>query len=55
MPTTHRLTFGIPLELSQTSTRGRDYCEDRTSVENEFLELREQFIGLQAQLYAEGQ
>ena len=55
MPATHRLTAGIPVELSQASTRGRDYCEDRGSAENKFLELREQFIELQARLYAEGQ
>ena len=55
MPQTHRVTAGTTVSLSQTSSRGRDYCDDRDSAEDEFRELRDQFIDQQARLYAEGQ
>ncbi len=54
MPHTHRLTAGTLIRLSKTSTRGRDYCNDRDVAEEEFRELRDRFIDMQAQLYAEG-
>ncbi|MCH2209806.1 MAG: polyphosphate kinase 2 family protein [Fuerstiella sp.] len=54
MPQTHRLTPGTPVQLAQISTKGRDYCDDRAAAETEFRDLREQFIRMQAKLYAEG-
>jgi len=54
MPNTHRLTAGTSIRLSETTTRGCDYCDDRDAAEEEFYELREQFVSMQAQLYAEG-
>jgi PPK2 family polyphosphate:nucleotide phosphotransferase len=54
MPQTHRLTAGNPIQLSEVSTRGRDYCDDREAAEEEFREVREQFIAQQVRLYAEG-
>lgn len=54
MPDTHRLTPGQPIVLSDCSTRGRDFRNDRDEAEQEFQKLREDFIELQSKLYAEG-
>jgi PPK2 family polyphosphate:nucleotide phosphotransferase len=54
MPNTHRLTPGTTVRLSELSTRGRDFCDDRDAAEEEFQNLREEFIRLQPRLYAEG-
>jgi len=54
MPDTHRLTPGSSIELTELSTRGRDFCDDRDAAEEEFQSLREEFIALQPRLYAEG-
>lgn len=54
MPQLHRLTTEHPIQLADISTRGRDYCSDRSAAEAEFRELREQFIDQQVRLYAEG-
>jgi len=54
MPDTHRLTPGTAIRLSDLSTRGRDFCDDRDAAEEEFRALREEFIELQPKLYAEG-
>lgn len=54
MPATHRLTPDHPIQISELSTRGRDYRNDRDAAEEEFIQLREEFITLQPRLYAEG-
>jgi len=54
MPRTHRLDPADRIRLAELSTRGHDYCEDRDAAEEEFRELRDEFIDLQARLYAEG-
>lgn len=54
MPSTHRLTAGKHVSLRDLSTRGRDFCEDRDAAEEEFLQLRDEFIEMQRRLYAEG-
>lgn len=54
MPNTHRVAAGESIRLSKITTRGRDYCDNRNAAEEEFCKLREQFIRMQAQLYAEG-
>jgi PPK2 family polyphosphate:nucleotide phosphotransferase len=54
MPAVHRLTPKIPIVLAKTSTRGKDFHEDRDAAEKEFSELRDELIRLQTALYAEG-
>ncbi len=54
MPDTHRLTPETTVRLADLSTRGRDFCDDRDAAEEEFRNLREEFIELQPRLYAEG-
>lgn len=54
MPDTHRLTPETTVQLADLSTRGRDFCDDRDGAEEEFRNLREEFIELQPRLYAEG-
>jgi PPK2 family polyphosphate:nucleotide phosphotransferase len=51
----HRLQPGSSVTLEDCSTRGRDFRNDRAEAEAEFIELREELIGLQRRLYAEGQ
>lgn len=50
----HRVKHGSSVRLSDCSTRGRDFCDDRKAAEAEFVELREELIELQRRLYAEG-
>ena len=54
MPDTHRLTPGQYVQLSETSTDGKDFHNDRDKAEKEFEELREELIRWQPALYAEG-
>ncbi|MEO2013693.1 MAG: polyphosphate kinase 2 family protein [Fuerstiella sp.] len=54
MPEVHRLTPGIPVVLAKTSTRGKDFHDDRNAAEQEFGALRNELICLQTALYAEG-
>jgi len=49
----HRLSAGKKIRLSELSTRGRDFCDDRPAAEEEFQQLREEMIELQNRLYAE--
>ena len=55
MPDTHRLTPGKPIDLSETTTRGKKFHDDRSAAEEEFYELRDELIRLQERVYAEGQ
>ena len=54
MPRTHQIETGRSIRLSDLSTQGRDYADDRDKAEKEFRKLREEFIRRQPQLYAEG-
>jgi len=54
MSKTHRLTPGDRIRLADLSTRGRDHCDDRDAAEDEFRQLRDEFVELQPKLYAEG-
>jgi PPK2 family polyphosphate:nucleotide phosphotransferase len=53
MTTTHQLTPDNPIRLSELNPSGKDFHSDRDSAENEFRELRDEFIELQQRLYAE--
>ncbi|MFZ0548014.1 MAG: polyphosphate kinase 2 family protein [Candidatus Promineifilaceae bacterium] len=53
MMNTHLLRPGQPIRLSETNTNGKDFHPDRDSAEEEFRDLREEFIELQRRLYAE--
>ena len=55
MPGPHCLTFGQPIKLSEISTTAEGHHDDRDDAEKEFRKLRDEFIKLQACLYAEGQ
>lgn len=54
MPTTHRLTPGVPVKLKDVTTRGKDLHPDRDDAEREFKELRDELIELQNKFYADG-
>ena len=54
MPKTHRLCPKSRIKLSEISTRGKDFHDDRRQAEKQFHELREELIALQDCLYAEG-
>ncbi len=53
MPDTHRIKSGKLIQLSQFTTQGKLFQADRALAEAEFRSLREEFIELQRQLYAE--
>ncbi len=55
MPDTHRLTPGSPVSLTDLSTQGSDFHDDRDAAEEEFEQLRDEFIEWQRRLYAEGE
>jgi PPK2 family polyphosphate:nucleotide phosphotransferase len=50
----HVLTPGQPAKLSDLSSRGKDFCDDRDKAEAEFFALREELAEWQHRLYAEG-
>jgi PPK2 family polyphosphate:nucleotide phosphotransferase len=50
----HRLSPDKKIRLSERTTRGRDFRDDRSAAEDEFEQLREEMIELQNRLYAEG-
>jgi PPK2 family polyphosphate:nucleotide phosphotransferase len=50
----HLLQPGKPISLSELSTRGRDFLDDRDKGEAEFFALRDELADLQHRLYAEG-
>ena len=54
MPTTHRLTPGKDIRLSDITTRGKELHGDRKKAEKEFEQLRRQLVEIQNSLYAEG-
>lgn len=54
MSDTHRLKPGHRIQLSELTTDGRDFAKNRNKAEEEFHELREEFIRLQGRHYAEG-
>ena len=54
MPDTHRLKPGKAIKLSETSTDGKDFHEDRKEAEAEFYRLRDELIEWQVRLYADG-
>jgi len=54
MPETHRLQPEQPIQISDVSTDGKDFHDNRDNAEEEFHELREELIALQPALYAEG-
>lgn len=53
MSNRHSIQPGSRVNLAQMSTSGKDICDDRESAEDEFRDLRKEFIDLQAVLYAE--
>lgn len=50
---THQLTPGNPILLSEINPNGKDFHDDRDSAEEEFRDLRDEFIEFQQRLYAE--
>jgi PPK2 family polyphosphate:nucleotide phosphotransferase len=50
---THQLTPGNPIQLNEINPDGKDFHDDRDSAEEEFRNLREEFIEFQQRLYAE--
>ena len=54
MPHTHRLTPNKAVRLSNITTRGKDFHDDRDAAEKEFYALRNELISLQQRLYADG-
>jgi PPK2 family polyphosphate:nucleotide phosphotransferase len=50
---THQLTPGNPIRLNEINPDGKDFHDDRDSAEEEFRNLREEFIEFQQRLYAE--
>ena len=54
MPGPHCLTAGKPISLAETSTSSRKFHDDRDKAEKQFRKLRDEFIKMQACLYAEG-
>ncbi|MEW5987072.1 MAG: polyphosphate kinase 2 family protein [Chloroflexota bacterium] len=50
----HCLPPGRPVHLADLPTDGRHFLAGREAAESEFLALREEFIGWQERLYAEG-
>ena len=53
MSNRHLIQPGSRVNLAQISTSGKDFCKDRREAENEFKDLRHEFIDLQSVLYAE--
>lgn len=49
----HQLTPGESVDLRKLPTDGKQFHDDRKAAEKEFKKLREEFIDLQACLYAE--
>ncbi len=49
----HRLTPGEDIRIRDLPTDGKEFHDNRKKAEDEFKELREQFIEMQAKLYAE--
>jgi PPK2 family polyphosphate:nucleotide phosphotransferase len=49
----HQLTPGSPVRLAQVNPDGKTLHPDRDTAENEFRELRDEFIELQRRIYAE--
>ncbi len=50
----HVLPPGKLIRLSELSTRGTDYCDDRDRAEAQFFALRDELAEWQHRLYAEG-
>ena len=53
MSNRHLIQPGSRVNLAQMSTSGKDFCKDRREAEDEFKDLRHEFIDLQSVLYAE--
>lgn len=54
MSNRHLIQPGSPVNLAQISTSGKDLCDDRDDAEDQFKDLREEFVERQSVLYAEG-
>ncbi len=54
MTDSHRLQPGKKVRIKKIPTKAVDFRGDRIAAEQEFAELREEFIELQFRLYAEG-
>jgi PPK2 family polyphosphate:nucleotide phosphotransferase len=54
MPETHRILPSSTVKLLDLPTRSEGFHDDRSTAENEFEKLRDEFINWQPKLYAEG-
>ncbi len=54
MPDTHRIKSGQQVDIATLPTSGKDIHGDKKAAKAEFHALREEFVGLQKALYAEG-
>lgn len=50
----HLIQPGSSVNLSEIPTSGKEFCDDRDEAEDQFKDLRKEFIELQSVLYAEG-
>lgn len=51
--TSHQLIPGVPVNIRELPTNGKEFHDDRDQAERDFRKLRKEFIDMQARLYAE--